>query len=99
MKSFAGILLIALIGCGNARVLNLSYEQTPWRSNRNAAYSSRIINGNAADISEFPHMLVLMDLSAGGKFIKILQNIIEKFKNLIFRLHLRCIHHQQFLDT
>jgi hypothetical protein len=29
-------------------------------------FNSRIVNGEAADIAEFPHMLAIIDLSRGG---------------------------------
>ncbi|KAL7037922.1 hypothetical protein ACKWTF_009399 [Chironomus riparius] len=66
MKSIVVILVLSLFALSEARYFKIGYDQQPLPSNPNKAYASRIVNGEPADIAEFPHMLVLLDLTVGG---------------------------------
>jgi len=45
MKSIFVILVVSLLAYSEARYFKVAYDQQPWASNPNAAYSSRIVNG------------------------------------------------------
>lgn len=75
MKAILVIFVAALFAGSDARWLRgierdgfMKFDQKPLKYNENMAYSSRIINGQPADIADFPHMLALLDLTAGGGY-------------------------------
>jgi len=74
MKSILLIFVLGIIASSHARWLSemdrekfLTFDQQPLSNNHNIAYSSRIINGEPANIADFPYMLALLDLTAGGR--------------------------------
>lgn len=76
MKAFLVCFVTTLVAFSDARWLknierekSLGYDQQPVKGNTNMAYSSRIINGQPANIANFPYMLALLDLTSGGRVL------------------------------
>ncbi|KAG5667714.1 hypothetical protein PVAND_015685 [Polypedilum vanderplanki] len=62
--------LIALAACAYGYVIDPTIERdddrTPWSQRKYIGPSPFIVRGDPANISDFPHMLALLDLSRGG---------------------------------
>jgi len=86
MKVFVFVFL-ALTAVSAFR-LEPSYEReggrTPWSERQYIGPSPFIVRGDPADISEFPHMLVLIDLTRGkfGGFLRLEFKIVKIFINI-----------------
>ena len=90
------LILVALFALAQANPIEPSVERvddrTPESERRYGGTGSFIVNGQAANIADFPHMLAL--LRAGSKFKVSLKNKSKKFV-FSWWIYLRCLNHRR----